>query len=1055
MTSLIDHAIGRTRTIMVAFFMIVIAGIVSYQSMPKEAEPDIAFPFVNVAMRLEGVSPEDAERLLVRPMEQELRTLAGIKEIVASASEGRATINIEYHPGIDIDDAIQDVRERVDIAKAELPADAEEPRITEIKFSRFDPMLVLTIGGQVPERTLYTVGAALKEKIEGIPGVLEVNLVGAREELLEITINPLAMESYGLSPADVLNFVDRNNRLVAAGALQAEQGRFAIKVPGVIESPDDVLNLPIKADQGRVVRFRDIATVRRTYKDHESYARLNGQRSVALEVVQRSGSNILTTTDEVKSVVEETVAVWPPGIALTYTRDKSYYVNKSISSLVNNVTTAIVLVFIVLISILGIRNSLLVGIAIPGSFCTAFFFLNITGFSINMVVLFGAIMAVGMLVDGAIVVTELADRKMAEGLHRRVAYPAAAKRMALPIIASTGTTLAAFMPLVFWPGLIGNFMVFLPLTLIYTLSGSLLMALIFVPTMGTLIGKPGHFNERIRQDLLAAESGDLASIGGWTGRYITVMQAAIKAPWLAFATITLLLIGIYMTYIALGKGITMWPEVEPNQGSVDIRALGDLSINEKDRFVRLVEERVYGIEGVDNLYVRTGKSNQGAAPDQIGSIRLNFVDWRVRRPAKEIVTEIQARTADIAGLVVEVRLPEEGPMQGKPINIEASGLSLEALKDAVDKIRAEIENYPGVINAEDTRPMPGIEWRLKVDRAEAAKFGADVTLVGSIIQLVTNGIKLGDYRPDDADEEIDIRVRFPADSRSLDQLGELRIPTQRGNVPISNFVTREPAVATRTIMRTDLRRTMLVQADLTPGTQINPVLDRLKAELPNLGIDPGISLRFKGGAKDQEETMAFLLKAAGIAMGMMAIILITQFNSIFQALLILAAVIFSTGGVLLGLMVTGQAFSLVNCGIGAIALAGIVVNNNIVLIDTYNKIHNTGMPAREAIARTCAQRLRPVMLTTVTTVLGLLPMALAWNVDLVNRDFYTGGPGTQWWREMASVIAGGLVFATILTLVLTPSLLMIQANFSRRNRERRAKRNESQSTTNQAAAESH
>lgn len=1037
---------------MVAFVMIVIAGIVSYQSMPKEAEPDIAFPFVNVALQLEGVSPEDAERLLVRPMEQELRTLSGVKEIVASAAEGRATINLEYQPEVDIDDALQDVRERVDIAKAKLPADAEEPRISEIKFSRFDPMLVLTLGGEAPERTLYTVGADLQERIESLSGVLEVNLVGTREELMAITIDPLAMESYGLSPADVLNFVERNNRLVAAGALQAEQGRFAIKVPGVIESPDDVLNLPIKADQGRVVRFRDIATVRRTYKDTESYARLNGERSVALEVVQRSGSNILTTTDEVKKVVAETVERWPPGITLTYSRDKSYYVKKSISSLVNNVTTAIVLVFVVLISILGIQNSLLVGIAIPGSFCAAFFFLNATGFSINMVVLFGAIMAVGLLVDGAIVVTELADRKMAEGMHRRMAYPAAAKRMALPIVASTATTLAAFLPLVFWPGLIGKFMIFLPLTLIYTLSASLMMALVFVPTIGTLIGKPGHFNERIRHDLLAAETGDLSSIGGWTGRYVRIMQNAVKRPWSVFAGITILLIGIYATYMSLGKGITMWPEVEPNQGSVDIRALGDLSVDEKDQLVRLVEERVYGIDGVENIYVRTGKGNQGAAPDQIGSIRLNFTDWRTRRPAKEIVEDIKRRVDDIAGLVIEVRLPEEGPGQGKPIKIEASGTSREALMDAVDKIRAEIEQYPGVLNAEDTRPMPGIEWRLEVDRAEAAKFGADVSLVGNFIQLVTNGIKLGEYRPDDSDEEIDIRVRFPSDRRSLDQLGELRIPTQRGNVPISNFVTRKPAQATRTIMRTDMRRTMLVQADLEAGAQINTVLNRLAARLPDLDIDPAINIQFKGGAKDQEETQAFLMKAAGMAMGLMALILITQFNSLFQAFLILTAVVFSTGGVLFGLMVTGQAFSLVNCGIGAIALAGIVVNNNIVLIDTYNKIHETGVRAREAIVRTCAQRLRPVMLTTVTTVLGLMPMALAWNVDLVNREFYTGGPGTQWWREMASVIAGGLVFATILTLLLTPSLLMIQANISRRYRNRRATQEDKKSIQKTANA---
>ncbi len=1038
MKSIIDVAVGRTRTVMLAFVMIVVAGIVSYQSMPKEAEPDIAFPFVNVAMRLEGVSPEDAERLLVRPMEQELRTIAGIKEMVGSASEGRATINLEFHPEIDITKALQDVRDRVDYAKAKLPADADEPRVSEIKFSRFDPMLVLTLTGEAPERTLYSVAAALQERIEGVTGVLEVNLVGTREELLEITIDPLAMESYGLSPGDVLNFVDRNNRLVAAGAMQADEGRFAVKVPGIIESPEDVLNLPIKADQGRVVRFRDIATVRRTYKDPESYARLNGDRSVALEVVQRGGSNILTTTEEVKEIIAEAAQVWPPGVQLTYSRDKSYYVKKSINSLVNNVATAIVLVFIVLISILGIQNSLLVGISIPGSFCAAFFFLNLTGFSINMVVLFGAIMAVGMLVDGAIVVTELADRKMAEGQHRRVAYAEAAKRMSWPIIASTATTLAAFLPLVFWPGIIGKFMVYLPLTLIYTLSASLLMALIFVPTMGTLIGKPGHLNARIRHDLLAAETGDLDSIGGWTGRYITVMKSALTHPWLVLGCVTALLIGIYATYGALGRGISMWPEVEPNQGSIDIRARGDLSVNEKDRLVRMVEERVYGIEGVDNIYVRSGKANRGSAPDQIGSIRLNFSDWRTRPPAKVIVTEIQRRIADIPGLAIEVRLPVNGPVEGKPIKIEAAGPSLDALKHAVDAIRAEIETYPGVINAEDTRPMPGIEWRLIVDRAEAAKFGADVTLVGSIIQLVTNGIKLGDYRPDDSDEEIDIRVRFPSDSRSLDRLGELRLPTQRGSVPLSTFVTREPAPATRTIMRTDMRRTMLVQADLEAGVQIAPILERLEKALPGLGIDPGVTVDFKGGARDQEETAAFLMRAAAMAMGLMAIILVTQFNSIFQALLILTAVVFSTGGVLFGLIITGHTFSLVNCGIGAIALAGIVVNNNIVLIDTYNKIHATGMAAREAIIRTCAQRLRPVMLTTVTTVLGLLPMAMAWNIDLLKREFYTGGPGTQWWQEMASAIAGGLIFATLLTLLLTPGLLMIQANVSQRFREWRA-----------------
>ncbi len=1047
MIKAIESAIARSRTVIIAFLVVVIAGVISYQDMPKENEPDVAFPFINVQVFLEGVSPEDSERLLVRPLEQELRSLDGLKEMVGSAAEGRATISLEFNPEIDVNEALQEVRERVDLAQPKLPQDADEPRVDEVKFSRFDPMIVMNLSGSVSERALVAVAKDLADRLESIGGVLEVNVIGSREEVLEVVVDPLAMESYGLSPADVLNFVERNNRLVAAGALQSEQGRFAIKVPGVIENPEDVLRLPIKVDGERVVHFEDIAQVRRTFKDPDSFARLNGKPSLALKVVGRSGANLIKTAEEVREIVEAVSPRWPPGVELIFSRDKSKWVERNISNLVNNVVAAIVLVFIVLIGVLGFQNALLVGIAIPGSFCAGFFVLNLLGMSVNMVVLFASIMAVGLLVDGAIVVTELADRKMAEGLHRRYAYTEAAKRMAWPIIASTATTCVAFLPLIFWPGMIGNFMLFFPVTLLAILSASLVMALVVVPSMGTLFGKPGHFNENIRRNLIAAEMGELNSIGGLTGRYVQLMFTAMQHPWRIVAIITLLLLSLYGSYALFGNGITMFPNVEPNQGSVDIRALGDYSPKEKDKLVRLVEDRIYGIDGVDYIDVQSGSGGNGAAPDQIGAIRLNFSDWRTRRPADEIMADIRQRTASIAGLVIETRLPEEGPQTGKPIEIEAASPDLDALQHAVQTIRAELAAIDGVINAEDTAPLPGIEWQLDVDRAEAAKFGADVSLVGSVIQLVTNGIKVGEYRPNDADEEIDIRVRFPGNDRSLDRLSELRIPTRDGNVPIGTFVSRRPAKATRTIMRTDMRRTMLVQADLAPGAQLDPIVKELEQRLPSLGLDASVQLSFEGGARDQQETMEFLSQAFAFALGLMAMILVTQFNSLFQALLILTAVLFSTGGVFLGLLVTGQSFSLVNCGIGAIALAGIVVNNNIVLIDTFNKIRETGMNAQEAIIRTGAQRLRPVMLTTITTVLGLLPMAIALNIDLLNREVYLGGPGTQWWKQMASAIAGGLVFATLLTLLLTPALLMIQANISRNWRTRRKLRESSRAGT--------
>ncbi len=1039
MNALIDLCVSRSRAVLVALFVLLVAGTVAYRGIPKEAQPDVDFPYLSVAVVLEGVSAEDAERLLVRPLEQQLRNIEGIKEMVASATEGRASVTLEFEPEIDIDQALTNVREKVDQAKAEMPVDAREPTVNEIKFSQFDPMLVINLGGSLPERMMNSIARKLKDQLQAVDGVLEVNLAGIRDEVLEIVINPLAMESYGLSPADVLNFVQRNNRLVAAGSLQSEQGRFSVKVPGLIESPEDLLSLPLKTDGQKVVYFRDIAQVHRTFKDAESYSRLNGKPAVGIRVVQRNGSNLLDVVANIKLVIAAAQTTWPPGITLTYSRDKSVFVRDDVNQLVNDVVVAVLLVVICLIGILGLQNALLAGISIPGSFCAAFLLIGMSDMTMNMVVFFGLIMSVGLVVDGGIVVVELADRRMAEGLDRRVAYAEAAKRMAWPIFASISATIVAFLPLVFWPGLIGSFLKSMPIVLVYTLVASLLIAMFVVPALGSIFGRAGHLTPESRRQLMLAEEGDLGEIGGWTGVYLRLVTRAVNHPGRTVGLLTGMLVLVFIAYGTFGHGVTLFPSVDPPQGSVDIRARGDLSTQEKDRLVRLVEQRIVGVDGVKTAYATAGKGNAGAPADQIGTISLNFENWDRRRPAAQIMADIRERTADIAGLAIEARLPNTGPEQGKPVTIEASSPSLDALRDAVTKIHGVVEKIPGVRNAEDTQPLPGIEWRMDVDRAQAAKFGADVSLVGSIIQLVTNGIKLGTYRPDDSDEEIDIRVRFPADDRSLDQLAELRIPTRTGNVPIGSFVSRTPGAATPTIMRTDMRRTMLVQADLDPGVQIDPVLAKVTAALPSLKLDPGVAIRFKGGAKTQQETASFLVKAFLIGLGLIALILVAEFNSLFQPLLVLTAVVFSTGGVLIGLMITGKPFSLVNCGIGTIALAGIIVNNNIVLIDTYNKLAEAGMNAREAVLRTCAQRMRPVLLTKIVMILGLFPMALGMNIDFLDRRITFGSPSGQWWAEMATVIVGGLTFASILTLILTPSILMLQANIGRWWQQRRGK----------------
>jgi multidrug efflux pump len=1033
---IIELAMLRSRTVVLSLLVVLVGGVVAYMTIPKEAEPDIEIPIIYVSIVHEGISPEDAERLLVRPMEQELRSIEGVKEMTANAYEGGANVQLEFDAGIDTKRALQDVREKTDLAQAKLPGETEEPTVNEVKMSRFDPMLVLNLAGNVPERTLTTIARDLKEKLEALPGVLEVNLIGTREELMEVVVDPLSMESYSLDQAQIIRFVSRNNRLVAAGALNATEGRFPVKVPGVFESAEDVLDLPIKAVGERIVHFRDIAQVRRTYKDAESVARLNGKPALAIEVVQRAGANVLETIAEVKGLIAEEQYYWPAEIEIVASRDKSKDVNDMLTELQNNVLSAVLLVFVVIIGILGFRSALLVGVAIPGSFLLGILLIGAFGITINMMVLFALIMAVGMLVDGAIVVTEMADRRMAEGDARHDAYARAAIRMAWPIIASTCTTLAAFVPLALWPGTSGEFMKYLPITLIAVLSASLFMALLFVPTLGAIFGRTGANTEEARRNLTVAETGNLDEVSGLTGRYVQFLKRSLRHPWRNVAAVSALLVAVYGAFFLFGKGIEYFPDVEQPFGMVEIRARGDLSIEERDQLVREVEQRLLGMPEIEFLYAKTGSSDRGAE-DQIGSLTLNYVHWDQRRSADEIFVDIHERTRDLVGILIETRKPDSGPPIGKPIRIEFSSRFQDALENAVTRVRSHLEMQPDVVNIEDSRPLPGIEWQIKVDRAEAARFGADISLVGSMVQLVTNGIKIGEYRPDDSDDEIDIRVRYPERSRSLAQIDELRIPSDRGLVPISTFIERVPAQQVGTIRRTDMRRTLSIDADVVSGVLVDDVVQRLKAEVPELDIDPRVDWSFRGSTEDQQEDMDFLAQAMMMALAIMAIILVTQFNSIYQALLILTAVVFSTGGVLLGHLLMGKPFGVIMSSVGVITLAGIVVNNNIVFIDTYNVLRSRGEQPFDAILRTCAIRLRPVLLTTVTTIVGLMPMVLGVNINLIERDIAVGAPSSQWWTQLASSVAGGLAFATVLTLFLTPSLLMAQANVLQRWRQQR------------------
>ena len=1037
MNALIDALVSRPRPVLMVLAMLLIAGAATYVTIPKEAEPDIPIPQIYVNIAHEGISPEDAERLLIRPMEQELRTIEGLKELRATGAEGVAILNLEFDAGFDADQALLDVREKVDIARAELPQDAEEPHVQEISISLF-PVLVVLLHGDIPERALVRIARELRDAIEALPGVLQAEIGGDREELLEVIVDPVKLESYNLDYTDIFNYVSANNRLVAAGALDAGNGRFAVKVPGVLESLEDLMNLPIKSVDGTTVTFADVATVRRTFKDPQSYARLDGNRTIALEISKRVGANIIEVVDSVRALVAIAQEQFPETLEVEITQDNSEQIRTMLQDLQNNVLTAVLLVMIVVLAALGLRSATLVAVAVPGSFLTAILTIGLIGYSINMVVLFSLIMAVGMLVDGSIVVVELAERNMAEGHPTGRAYVMAAQRMAWPITASTATTLAAFMPLVFWPGMIGEFMKYLPITLLITLSASLLMALIFVPTIGSLL-KGKHEDTDSEEK---AESADnvaaLDELTGLTARYIDVLRRVMRHPGIVVSVAVGLLIATSIGYDQFGRGVQFAPEVEPEQAILNIHARGDLSIEERDTLVAQVEQRILDMPEYDSVYTRSAVSFGGDADeDIIGRVQLNLVDWFARRRADDIMNEVRARTEDLPGIVVEPQVQESGLTQGKAIILELASSNGTVLTSAVAQVRAGLEQIDGVIDITDNRPVPGIDWRIIVDREEAARYGADVSTVGNAIQLVTNGIMVGDYRPDDADDEVDIRVRFPDEDRFLGQLDRLRINVAGAQVPVANFIEREAAPRVGNVERTDGIRTMRISADVRDDVLADDKVQEIQAWLEQNPVDPQVRINFKGEDQDQREAEEFLMSAFSAALFLMAIILVAQFNSFYQAALILTAVVFSIVGVLLGLLITDQPFGVIMCGIGIIALAGIVVNNNIVLIDTYNRIRPNVDTAANAALLTCAQRLRPVMLTTITTILGLLPMVMGINVNLVARDIQVGGPSTQWWTQLASTVAGGLAFATLLTLLLTPCLLVVGERFGRYMRSRR------------------
>ena len=1167
MTELVDWAASRARMVLAFIALSLLAGGMAYVGLPKEGEPDIEIPAVFVSVPFPGISAADAETLLVKPMETELSDLDGLDSMTATAAEGFAIVVLEFDFGWDKTQILADIRAAMNRAEAEFPDGADNYTIDEFNFSEF-PIVIVNLTGQVPERTLLRVAKDLQDRIEGLDAVLEAGLAGQRDEMIEVVIDPLRLEAYNVTAGELIGVVTNNNLLIAAGEVETDQGSFAVKIPSSFDDPQDVYNLPVKTNGDRVITLGDLATIRLTFEDRVGTARFNGVNTVALQVVKRKGFNLIDTAALVKEVVDQERQSWPQelqdAIEVGTSNDQSRNVASMVSQLEGSVLTAIALVMIVVLAALGTRPALLVGFAIPTSFLLCFALLAVMEISISNIVMFGLILAVGMLVDGAIVVVEYADKRIREGTGPMHAYVEAAKRMFWPIISSTATTLCAFLPMLFWPGVPGQFMGMLPVTLIFVLSASLVVALIYLPVMGGVTGRmsrffgntsdalrarlpwfvcallvfpaimvvftgamltlnPGYLSgEAVQTDGLGSSlPGMLLFLIGAVLLSITIGAAKIERqakkieagykrspfgrvmhfiagnpimPLVTVGAVAFTVVSIFGYYGANNNGVEFFVESEPEQAIVYVRARGNLSLTEKDDLVRQAEEIVLAHPGVITAFsfagdggLNTDASGAATPVDTIGQVQLETIPWEDRAGIAEldgdvVLEEIQAALNTIPGIQSEILAQSRGPASGKPVHLRLKSDNWDDLILATNAARAQFEQTPGLITIEDSLPLPGIDWQIDVDVEKAGRFGADVATVGAMVQMVTRGILLDTMRVDSSDEEVEIRVRLPEEDRVLSTLDTLRVRTNQGLIPLSNFITRTPVAKLAQIDRIDQKRYFDVKADVTPnlfklldGDISQAVVRLVNAEAvgmdrytvvsleaaesfadltahvdagdlsevpvnPNeriaeltqwLETDPfagAIDWEWTGDQEDQAESGAFLQVAFSGALGLMFIILLAQFNSIYNSILVLMAVVMSTAGSLVGMLVMDQPFSIIMTGTGIVALAGIVVNNNIILIDTYQE-YSKYMPRTEAITRTAEARIRPVLLTTITTMAGLAPMMFGLSLDFMNGGYSVDSPTALWWKQLATAVVFGLGIATMLTLVFTPSMLAVRVWF--------------------------
>lgn len=1050
-------ALRRQATVLTLLVFLVIIGVHSYLTLPREAFPDITIPYVFVTTTYEGVAPEDMETLITMPIERKLKGLSGVEEIRASSAEGLSTVAVKFIPSVDIDDALQKVRVKVDQAKADLPSDLEDdPVVEEVNFSDI-PVIRVVLSGPYSLARLKTWAEDLKDEIETIPGVLNVLESGGLEREIRVEFDLDRIRAYNVPFSSMIQAVTQSNVNMPGGSMDIGETRYLVRVPEDFKHPSEIFSIVAFVRDGRPVYLRDVARIEDTHKDPLTRSRINGRPSVTLSVQKRSGENIVRICDEVRATVDRARPDLPPDLILDITSDMSEDVREIVAELENNILSGLILVVSVILVFIGGRSAVFVALAIPYSMFIGFALLSGFGITLNMVVLFSLILALGMLVDNGIVVVENIYRHMQQGRPREVAARIGTDQVAWPVITATLTTLSAFIPLLFWPGIVGEFMMFLPKTLIMVLSASLFVALVVNPVLSARYQvvrqiRPRQFEDagitvpkQTVPEQAAEAQADEAETGQPKASQPDASRPDVREPWIkrlylrllawslrhrlvVLGTAVLMLAASTAGFGVWGKGVEFFPETDPNRAYVHIRAPEGTSLDASDRLVAQVE--AIALEYPDIEFVIGNIGSAGGDPFAAGGpgthlsrVALDFVDFHDRsQSSTRILDEIRERLlATIAGAEIQVEAEQGGPPTGAPVNMEISGRDIRVLGELAAQVRRTIRDVPGLVDLKDNFVQGKPEIRINVDKEKAALLGLDTYTIAYTIKAAIGGVRVGVLR-DDRDE-YDITARLPEEARnSLESLKRLTISGPLGEpIPLTSVAEVELGSGVGDIMRLNQRRVVTVSASVS-GRLANDVLADIERRLAGFEWPRGYSYQFTGEQEEQAKAQDFLSKAFVAVIFLIFLILITQFNSIIPGLIILASVLFSLIGVFFGLLVTGTAFGIIMTGIGVISLAGVVVNNAIVLIDYYMQLLARGMERTEALLRAGLIRFRPVMLTAVTTILGLMPMATGVSFDFKSLTWSIGGESAQWWGPMAVAVVFGLAVATLLTLIVVPVL---------------------------------